>query len=47
LGGLEFISAEFFDLLVIFVIVSGLFFAARRVIRDFRSGPRFPDEPTP
>ena len=38
-------TPQFFDALVIGVIIAGLILAAARIIHDFRSGPRWP-EPT-
>jgi hypothetical protein len=35
-------TPQFFDALVIGVIIAGLILAAARIIHDFRSGPRWP-----
>jgi hypothetical protein len=41
------IQPEFFDALVLIIIAIGVVLAALRIRSDFRSGPRFPDTPTP
>lgn len=38
------LTPQFFDGLVIAVIVVGLLFAARRIRNDFRKGPRWPED---
>jgi hypothetical protein len=39
------LTPQFFDALIIGVIIAGLILAVARIIHDFRSGPRWP-EPT-
>ncbi len=41
---MEFLTPQFFDMLVIAVILSGLLLAAVRLRQDFRQPPRFPDD---
>ncbi len=43
----DFLTPQFFDVLVIATIVSGLFLAAARLRRDFRQPPRFPEDEPP
>lgn len=43
---MDFLTPQFFDMVVIALIVSGLVLAAARIRQDFRQPPRFPeDEP--
>jgi hypothetical protein len=41
------LTPGFFDALVVIVIVVGLIAAAIRIYRDFRRGPRWPEQATP
>ncbi|MCS6871553.1 MAG: hypothetical protein RML95_15555 [Anaerolineae bacterium] len=41
---MDFLTPQFFDMLVIALILSGLLLAAARLIHDFRQPPRFPEE---
>lgn len=36
-------TPQFFDALIIGVIIAGLILAAARIVHDFRSGPRWPE----
>lgn len=40
----QLLSPQFFDMLVIAVIISGIIFAVRRIRADFRKPPRFPED---
>ncbi len=44
---MSFLTPGFFDALVVIVIVVGLIAAAIRIYRDFRRGPRWPEQATP
>jgi hypothetical protein len=44
---MDFLTPQFFDMLVIAAIVSGLLFAAQRIRHDFRRPPRFPEDEPP
>ena len=44
---MNFLTPQFFDMLVIATIVSGLLLAAARVRRDFQQPPRFPEDELP
>lgn len=44
---MDFLTPQFFDMLVIATIVSGLLLAAARIRRDFRQPPRFPEDEPP
>jgi hypothetical protein len=41
----SFLTPEFFDAMVVIVIVVGLIAAANRIYRDFRRGLRWPEKP--
>ncbi len=42
---MSFLTPHVFDVLVIAIIVIGLILAAIRLRADFKSGPRWPEEP--
>lgn len=44
---MEFLTPQFFDILVIAFIISGVLLAAARIRSDFRKPPRFPDDDQP
>jgi hypothetical protein len=44
---LSFLTPQFFDILVIGAIVVGIALALRRLLHDFRQGPRWPEESQP
>jgi hypothetical protein len=44
---LDFLTPQLFDALVIVVIVAGVIWAALRIRRDFRRGPRWPEDDAP
>ncbi len=44
---MEFLTPQFFDMLVIAVIISGVLLAVARIRSDFRKPPRFPEDNQP
>jgi hypothetical protein len=42
---LDFITPQFFDILVLVTAVIGIYFGARRLLHDLRGAPRFPETP--
>lgn len=42
---MSFLTPGFFDVLVLIVIVVGVVLAAIRINKDFRQGPRWPENP--
>lgn len=40
----SFLTPQFFDALVIGVVIAGLILAATRIAHDFRRGPRWPED---
>ncbi len=43
---MQFLTPGMFDAAIALVIAVGLIIAAARIYRDFRSGPRWPEQPT-